>query len=107
MDNSAALRVPAFAPTSDSRTYIETNKGTLFDTQPLRRAIQDIYRHPLRQTAVDALNRQLRSGVTDGILAELVVALWGEDRLCIVHKEDGHREPRIICSMGLIDEGDS
>ena len=86
------------------KNYIETNKGTLFDTQPLRRAIQDIYRHPLRQTAVDALNRQLRSGASDEILAELVVALWSEDRLCIVHKEDEHREPLIICSMGLIDQ---
>ena len=51
---------------------------------------------------MDTLNRQLRSGVSNPTLAELVVALRDEDRLCIVHEEDEHQEPSIICSMGLI-----
>ena len=84
------------------KSYAENVKGTLFDTESLRRAIDDIYRHPLRQAAVDTLNRQLRSGVSDGALVELVVALRDEDRLCIIHEEDERQEPRIICSMGLI-----
>ena len=82
--------------------YAESVKGTVFDTAALRQAIDDIYRYPLRQTAVDALNRQLRSGVSDDHLAELVGALRDEDRLCIVHDEDERQEPSIICSMGLI-----
>ena len=45
--------------------HAEDVKDTLFDTEPLRRAIDDIYRHPLRQTAVDTLNRQLRSGISN------------------------------------------
>ena len=84
--------------------YIEENQDTLFDTQPLRKAIQDIYRYPLRQTAVDALNRQLRSGISNETLAELVVALWGDERLCIVHKEEEQQNPLIVCSMGLIQQ---
>ena len=52
--------------------------------------------------SVDALNRQLRSGVSDETLAELVGTLRDEDRLCIVHEEDERQEPSIICSMGLI-----
>ncbi|MCY4386244.1 MAG: helicase-related protein [Desulfurellaceae bacterium] len=84
------------------KSYAEQVKGTLFDTELLRRAIDDIYRHPLRQTAADTLNRQLRSGVSDQALAELVIALREDDRLCIVHDEDEGREPSIICSMGLI-----
>ena len=82
--------------------YAESVKGTLFDTGPLRRAIDDIYRYPLRQAAVDTLNRQLRSGVSDQTLAELVIALRDDDRLCIVHDEDEGQEPCLICSMGLI-----
>ena len=81
--------------------YAEEVKGTLFDTPELRRAIEDIYRYPLRQSATDTLNRQLRSGISDQALAELVIALRNEDRLCIVQEERQAREPQIICSLGL------
>ena len=84
------------------KRYAESVKGLVFDTPALRQSIDDIYRYPLRQTAVDTLNRQLRSGISDETLAELVAALRDEGRLCIVHEEDERREPSIICSMGLI-----
>jgi superfamily II DNA or RNA helicase len=83
------------------KRYADEVKGTLFESQELLKAIDDIYRYPLRQTAVDTLNRQLRSGISDQTLAQLVVALRDEDRLCIVHEEEQTHEPRIICSMGL------
>ena len=88
------------------KNHAEKIKDTLFDTLPLRRAIDDIYRHPLRPTAVDTLNRQLRSGISDEALADLVVELREENRLCIVHEEDESQEPRIICSLGLIGKDD-
>jgi superfamily II DNA or RNA helicase len=83
------------------KRYAEAIKGTLFDSPPLTKAIDGIYRYPLRQAATDTLNRQLRSGVSDQALADLAVALHEEDRLCIISEEEQTHEPRIICSMGL------
>lgn len=83
------------------KRYAELVKGTLFDTPQLAKAIEDIYRYPLRQSAIDTLNRQLRAGISDEKLAELVIALRDDDRLCIIHEEEQAREPQIICSMGL------
>lgn len=83
------------------KRHAEQVKGTLFESPDLLRAIDDIYRFPLRQSAVDTLNRQLRSGVSDQTLADLVVALRNEDRLCIVLEEERTQEPQIICSLGL------
>jgi hypothetical protein len=83
------------------KRYAERIKGTLFESQDLLKSIDEIYRHPLRQSAVDTLNRQLRSGIADEALAKLVIALRDEDRLCLIHEEEESQEPRIICSLGL------
>jgi hypothetical protein len=85
------------------KRYSEQIKGTLFDSPQLARTIEEIYRFPLRQSAADALNRQLRSGVSDEGLADLVMALRDDDRLCLVHEEEQSHEPQIICSLGLSD----
>ena len=81
--------------------YAEEVRGTIFDTPELRRSIEDIYRYPLRQSATDILNRQLRSGISNRGLAELVIDLRNDDRLCIIQEERQTREPQIICSLGL------
>ncbi len=68
----------------------------------IEKAMDDIYGFPLFQTATDILNRQLKSGITNEKLVELVTALRDEGRLCIVRdQEERDREPRVICSMGL------
>lgn len=82
--------------------YANGVMGTLFETPELLKAIDEIYRYPLRPAATDKLNRQLRSGISDIQLADLVVALREEDRLCIVEETEHTNEPRIICSMGLL-----
>ena len=106
MGSWAALPARGSGPTSVSRVTPKASR-TLFSIPVLwRKTIDDIYRYPLRQSAVDVLNRQLRSGVSNEALAELAIALRDEDRLCVIHEEDERQEPRIICSMGLIAHGE-
>ena len=70
--------------------------------EPLQRAVDDIYKYPLKSYAKEVLNRQLKSGISDENLANLVVSLREEDKLCIVSEgEIERKEPQIICSMGL------
>jgi hypothetical protein len=83
------------------KNYAESVKGSLFDTPELTKAIEEIYRYPLRQSAIDTLNRQLRSGISNEKLADLVIALHDEDRLCQHSDHDEIQEPVLICSMGL------
>ena len=83
------------------KSYAENITGTLFATSELLKAIDDIYKYPLLPPATDTLNRQLRSGIDDVMLAELVVSLRQDGRLCRVSDEEESGEPHIICSLGL------
>ena len=86
------------------KKYLESLKAenSLFATDELNKVVDAIYRHPLRATATDTLNRQLRSGISDESLADLCISLYREDRLCaITEEEHPTHEPKIICSMGL------
>ena len=83
------------------KRFADELDGTLFESVELRKAIEEIYRYPLRQTTTDILNRQLRSGISDEDLAHLVLALREENSLCIISDEHQSQEPQIICSMGL------
>ena len=85
------------------KAYADAIKGQLFDVDALHKAIDDIYRYPLRPTAVDKLNRQLRSGASNDQLAEMVMTLREEDGLCLTGDAAEAQEPRIICSLGLFD----
>lgn len=82
--------------------YATQNEGTLWITEELKRAIQDIYDHPLREFARETINRQLKTGITDEELANLVVSLREDSKLSMVSDEENkNKEPKIICSMGL------
>jgi len=83
------------------KAYAERVRGTLFDTDALKRAIQDIHNHPLLESAKDILNRQLRIGLPDEMLFQLVNSLREEDKLSVQQADTDSAEPRIICSMGL------
>ncbi|MYD35713.1 MAG: NgoFVII family restriction endonuclease [Dehalococcoidia bacterium] len=89
------------------KAYADAIKGQLFDLPELHRALDDIYGYPLRSDAIDSLNRQLRSGIDDLQLSELVIALRNENRLSIMGDQaERTQEPQIICSLGLFDSED-
>ena len=78
--------------------------GDLLAGPMLPKALDDIYRYPLRQSAVDIFNRQLPS-ISDAGLADLVCSLRDDNRLCNVREEAHADDPQIICSMGLVASG--
>jgi superfamily II DNA or RNA helicase len=85
--------------------YYEEYKDTLFVNDQHRKAIDDIYKYPLKEYARETLNRQLKAGIKDEELASLVVSLREEEKLSnITDEEDKYKEPQIICSLGLTTE---
>jgi superfamily II DNA or RNA helicase len=83
-------------------------KPTLFHASYVARgihqALEDIYKFPLRPTATDSLNRQLKARVSDHDLVELVLNLHEGGRLCVIREQnddDLNRPPQIICSLNL------
>ena len=82
------------------------DRGTLLETEErlkeIERAIEEIYKSPLTETAKDTVNRQIRTGIEDQELADLVLALREEDRLVVTQEAQGTQEPQILCSLGLV-----
>jgi hypothetical protein len=82
--------------------WLVRNKDSLFDTDEIKRAHEDLYNYPLLDYAKEVINRELKSGINDEQLIELVTGLREQGALSIKDdKERIVREPRIICSMGL------
>ena len=82
--------------------YAERSEGTIWVTEELKRTIDDIYKYPLREYARETINRQLKTGINDEDLVNLVIALREEGKLSLISEEEtDYKEPRIICSMGL------
>ena len=82
--------------------YCKAYEGTLFVNEALKRAVDDIFKYPLKEFARETLSRQLKAGISDEQLAELVVSLRDEEKLVIVDEDETDlREAQIICSMGI------
>lgn len=83
------------------KRYASTLQGTLFDRPDLHKAVDEIYQRPLTADATEIIGRNLKSGIDDDMLAELVVALREDAKLCVPLAEFEAHEPQIICSLGL------
>lgn len=82
--------------------YCKEYENTLFVNDQLKKAVDDIYKYPLKEFARETMNRQLKAGISDEQLAALVISLREEDKLAIINEdEQPNKEPQIICSMGL------
>ncbi|HPC43397.1 MAG TPA: helicase-related protein [Spirochaetota bacterium] len=82
--------------------YFKESEGSLFVTDEMKKAVDDIYKYPLKEFARDTLNRQLKAGISDEELADLVVSLRDDDKFCITDIDNMPNRPlQIICSMGI------
>jgi superfamily II DNA or RNA helicase len=84
------------------KPYATEQMKTLFRDNELEHALNDMYHRPLLQTAADMLNRLMRGGVNEHELADAVKSLREEGRLTYTEDENALREPRVVCSMGLV-----
>ena len=84
------------------KRYCEQQEQTLFQDEELVKAVNDIFSYPLLESAADLLTRLLRSDVSDEELASAVKSLREENRLTYTEDDSKLREPRVVCSMGLI-----
>jgi superfamily II DNA or RNA helicase len=72
--------------------------------EKLEPVIDLIWRFPLKRSAQDAISRQMRLGITDEALVDLVLRRAADESLCEVTDTDPAEaaEPRLICSLGLV-----
>ena len=82
--------------------YCKEYENTLFVNDQLKKAVDDIYKYPLKEFARETLSRQLKAGIADDQLASLAVSLREEDKLVVANEDEQQiKEPQIICSLGL------
>ena len=80
--------------------YKDRYASSLFDNDSLDRALDELYRRPLRDGATQTLANALRDRTPDD-LGNLIIMLHEEGRLCVEDSEIDDDDLRIVCSMGL------
>jgi hypothetical protein len=84
------------------KSYFEKNRGGLFALPQLEPLLDELYRNPLQPEAAEIISRQLRAQIQDHQLADLLLMLRDQERLCVIHDHAGNEiEPHVICSLGL------
>jgi superfamily II DNA or RNA helicase len=75
--------------------------------QQLDAVLDMIWWYPLKSAAREAISRQMRLGIADPDLLDMVARRAGEDNLCEIREKEADESagPHIICSLGLIATG--
>lgn len=82
--------------------FVKNNNHSLFVTDNLKKALDEMYQHPLKDIAKDYLSKNLKAGAGDETLSTIVTDLWEENKLVVKEAESEYNKlPQIICSMGL------
>jgi superfamily II DNA or RNA helicase len=85
--------------------YINENKTAIIIPEKLKFALDAIYNMPLKENAIDTVSKRLRDGISDEILADLVISLYESGQLSIIATETSENNTMsILCSMSLIGE---
>ena len=87
--------------------YLRDVNDSLFATDELKRAVDNIYNLPMLENAKFILGQMMKRGRTVEEIVETVLDLRKRGELCILADDapQAAREPRIICSMGLRNDG--
>jgi superfamily II DNA or RNA helicase len=75
--------------------------------QQLDMVLDLIWRYPLKSAAQESINRQMRLGISDPDLLDMLARRAGEGVLCEIQDQEAGEsaEPHIICSLGLVAAG--
>jgi hypothetical protein len=81
-------------------SYQAEYEGSLFDNPALKRALDALYRRPLKQGSIHLLATALKER-TPVDVGQLIMALHEDGRLCVDDSELKDDDLRVMCSMGL------
>ena len=80
--------------------YKQRYTDTLFDTESLDAALDELYRKPLLDSAINTLSKALRERTPEE-LADLIVLLHNEGKLCVADDDLADDDIRLVSSMGI------
>jgi hypothetical protein len=104
LGRASGARAKAYERLKRYRLNVGDKRDLLMTDDEVRRmdrTLETLLRYPLFHSALDTLNRQLRTGISDQHLVDLLLNLQRDERLCVTHTLPEQQEPQLICTLGL------
>ncbi|MCC6444119.1 MAG: NgoFVII family restriction endonuclease [Armatimonadetes bacterium] len=83
------------------REQLKRKPDLFVDLNVLEECLQALHKLRLTNQATDQINRQLRLGINDADLAQVVMTLHEAGKLSIFEEEPAMQEPTVLCSLGM------